>query len=78
MRASGSSAGKLLDQLFWGHTNGLADHDELDHIQAPLPTLVLGDEGLRPAQALGKLRLGQLGRDAHIAHQGQEVAVEVR
>lgn len=77
MKASVSSAGKLLEQLCGGHTNGLTDHDELDHVQTPLPTLVLGDEGLRPAQALGELRLGQLSRDTHIAHQGQEIAVEV-
>jgi hypothetical protein len=32
-------------------------HD-LDDVEATLPTLVLGDEGLRTAKELGKLSLG--------------------
>lgn len=71
------SAGELLDEFVRGNTDRLADHDEFDHIEPALPALVLGDEGLRPAQALGELRLRQPGLNADIAHQGQEIAVEV-
>lgn len=71
------SAGELFDEFVRGDADRLADHDELDHIEPPLPALVLGDEGLRPAQALGELRLRQLGLHADITHQGQEIAVEV-
>ena len=76
-QSAAHSAGELLDEFVRGDTDRLADHDELDHIEPPLSALVLGDEGLRPAQALGELRLRQLGLHSHIAHQGQEIAVEV-
>lgn len=71
------SAGELFDEFVGGDTDCLANDDELDHIEPPLPAFVLGDKGLRPAQALGELRLRQLGLHAHITHQGQEIAVEV-
>lgn len=77
MNGPTESACQLLDEFVRGDTDRMADDDELDHIEPPLPAFVLRNEGLRPAQTLSELRLRQLGLHAHIAHQGQEIAVEV-
>jgi hypothetical protein len=40
------------------------DLEDLDEVETPLPALVLRDEGLRPAEDVGELGLGDAPRPA--------------
>ncbi len=46
-------APQLRDEIAHVYPQGLGDLEDLDELEPPLPTFVLGDERLRPPELLG-------------------------
>lgn len=55
-----------------GHADSLANVPQLQHVQPPLPGLVLADERLRPAQPPSHVHLLQASLKPHLAQQSRE------
>jgi hypothetical protein len=59
----------------WISANGARNRHELDDIEPPLASLVLGNERLRAFEALCDIRLGQAGFQPHLPHDAAECAL---
>ena len=55
-----STAQKIIQQFAGVRLKRFRDLDEFDDIQTALAALIFGDEGLRPAESLGNIGLGEL------------------
>jgi len=56
-------------------TQNAGDVDELSEVETPLPSFVLGDEALGPAEGLGNLYLGKPGDFPRLDHHRSEELV---
>jgi len=57
---------KFTNEIAGVDTERGGDLEDLDEVEAPLPALVLRDEGLRPSEHVGELRLGDTPRPASL------------
>ena len=61
MAASSRDRNQGCDNVPGADADPVRHLQELDDVEPPLAALVLGNKGLRPAQSLGQLDLGQAG-----------------
>ena len=57
---------KLTYEIARVGTERSSDLEDLDEVEAPLPALVLRDEGLRPSEDVGELGMGDTPRPASL------------
>lgn len=76
-RGSGISSLQLPDNLMRVEAKHTSDLQEFDHVQSPLPALIIGNEALPPPEFRRNLDLSQSGLQARLQQQLAKAIISV-